>query len=115
MPVTREDLRQRGRRLVCASGDTRFFLVPRNQIGYATQLQVDTSALSGTFGVISVQIRDSFQPISGASGTVIRKEVGVLAGDVIAEDLGGAYPLIGGIDVRVTRSGPIVSLGAVFR
>lgn len=115
MPITREDLRQRGRRLVCASGDTRFFLVPRNQIGQLTNLQVDTAALSGRAGAINIQIRDSFQPISGASGTVIRKQVSVLAGDVIAEDLGGGYPLFGGIDVRVDTSGPIVSLAAVFR
>ena len=115
MPITREDYRQRSRRLVCASGDTRIFLVPRNQIGQATHLQVDTAALSGRAGAISVQIRDSFQPISGASGTVIRKELSVLAGDVIAEDLGGGYPLMGGIDVRVSTSGPIVSLAAMFR
>ena len=115
MPITPEDYRQRGRRLVCASGDTRFFLVPRNQIAHATHLEVDTSDLSGTGGIISVQLLDSFQPISGSSGTVVRKEVGVLAGDVIAEDLGGAYPLIGGVDVRVDVSGPIVSLAAAFR
>lgn len=115
MPVTAQDFRQRGRRLVCASGDTRFFLVPRNQIGYATHLQVDTSDLSGVAGAISVQIRDTFQPISGSSGTVIRKELAVRGGDVIAEDLGGGYPLMGGIDVRVDTSGPIISLAAVFR
>ena len=115
MPITPADLRQRSRRLVCASGDTRFFLVPRNQIGQATQLQVDTSDLSGVAGVISVQIRDSFQPISGSSGTVIRKELGVRAGDVIAEDLGGGYPLMGGVDIRVDVSGPIVSLAVLFR
>ena len=115
MPVSRDDLRQRSRRLVCASGDTRFFLTPRNQIGYATQIQVDTSDLSGVASVISVQIRDSFQPISGSSGTVIRKEFGVRGGDVIAEDLGGGYPLMGGVDVRVDVSGPIVTLSALFR
>jgi len=115
MPVTREDYKQRARRLVCASGDTRFFLVPRNQIAHATHIQVDTSDLSGVAGAISVQIRDSFSPISGSSGTVIRKELAVRGGDVVAEDLGSAYQLIGGIDVRVDVSGPIISLGAVFQ
>ena len=115
MPVTREDYGQRSRRLVCASGDTRFFLVPRNTIGHATQIQVDTSDLSGVASAISVQIRDTFMPISGASGTVIRKEFSVRGGDVIAEDLGGAYPLFGGVDIRVDTSGPIVSLSAAFR
>ena len=115
MPVTREDYRQRSRRLVCASGDTRFFLVSRNKIGYASRIQADTSDLSGVAATITFQIRDSFQPISGASGTVIRKEFSVRAGEVVAEDLGGAYPLFGGVDVRVDVSGPIVSLAAAFR
>ena len=115
MPVTREDYRQRSRRLVCASGDTRFFLVSRHQIGHATQIQVDTSDLSGMAGAISIQLRDSYQPISGSSGTVIRKEFAVRGGDVVAENLGSAYQLIGGIDVRVDVSGPIVTLAAAFR
>lgn len=115
MPITQQDFRQRSRRLVCASGDTRFFLVPRNQLGYATHLEVDASDLSGVAGAISIQIRDSFQPISGSSGTVVRKELAVRGGDVVAEDLGGGYPLFGGVDVRVDVSGPIVSLAAVFR
>lgn len=101
--------------MVCASGDTRFFLVSRNQIGHATQIQVDASDLSGVASAISVQLRDTFQPIGGASGTTIRKEFAVRGGDVIAEDLGGAYQLVGGIDVRVDVSGPIVTLGAAFR
>ena len=115
MPITREDYRQRSRRLVCASGDTRFFLVPRNQIGHASQIQVDTAALSGVASAISIQIRDTFMPISGASGAVIRKQFSVRGGDVIAEDLGGAYPLMGGVDIRTDVSGPIVSLAAAFR
>ena len=115
MPVTREDFGQRSRRLVCASGDTRFFLIPRNKIGQATQIQVDASDLSGVASAISIQLRDTFQPISGASGTTIRKEFSVRGGDVIAEDLGGAYPLFGGVDIRTDVSGPIVSLAAVSR
>ena len=115
MPVTREDYRQRSRRLVCASGDTRFFLVSRNQIAHAAQIQVDTSDLSGVAANISVQLSDTFQPISGSSARVIRKEFSVRGGDVIAEDLGSAYQLFGGVDVRVDVSGPIVSLAAAFR
>lgn len=115
MALSQDYAQKRGRRLVCASGDTRFFLVPRNKIAHASQIEVDASDLSGVASVISVQIRDSFAPISGSSGTVIRKEFGVRGGDIIAEDLDEAYQLIGGVDVRVDVSGPIVSLSALFR
>lgn len=115
MAITRESYRQRGRRLVCTSGDTRFFLVPRNKIGHLSGLEIDTSALSGLFGVITVDIRDSFAAIGQSSGTVVRKSTAVKAGDTISLVLDGEYQLVGGIDVRTNFSGAIVSLAAAFR
>jgi len=115
MAITEESYRQRSRRLVCGSGDTRFFVVPANRVAHATMLEIDTSPLSGLFGVITFDIRDTFLPSGGASGTVVRKSTAVKAGDVVSVVLDGEVQLIGGIDVRVNFSGPIVSLSAAFR
>lgn len=113
--VTRQSYPQRARRLVCTSGDTRFFVVPRNKIGQLSGLEIDSSALSGLFGVITVDIRDSFAAIGQSSGTVVRKSTAVKAGDSISVVLDGEYQLIGGVDVRANFSGIIVSLAAAFR
>lgn len=113
MAFTDLDKRIRGRRLVSASGDTRHFVVPQNRIAYATDLEVDTRNQSGITGVISLQILDSFAPIDGSSSPVIRKEVGVKAGDMVSFAMDGVQ-LVGGVDIRSSFSGPIVSLAAVF-
>lgn len=113
MPFTSLDQRTRGRRLVAGSGDTRFFVVPQNRIAHATELEVDTRNLSGITGVISLQIRDSFAAIDGSSGSVIRKEVGVKAGDMVSFQIAGVQ-LLGGVDIRSSFSGPIVSLAIVL-
>ena len=115
MPLTKEGYKQRSRRLVCASGDTRFWLVPANRIAHLTGMEIDSSAQSGLFGVITVDVRDSFQPISGSSGTQVRKSTAIKAGDVMSLSLDGQVQLLGGIDVRVNFSGPIVTLESAFR
>jgi len=113
--VTREGNKQRGRRLVLASGDTRFWVVPFNRVAQLSSFEVDTSQLSGLFGIIQVDIRDSYAPTGGSSTTVIRKSFAVKAGDALSVVLDGEYQLIGGIDLRTNFSGPIVSLAASFR
>lgn len=115
MPMTREGFLQRGRRLATSSGDTRFFVVPANRIGYLKEVEWDSSGQSGLFGVITIDIRDSYLAIDGASTTVIRKSIAVKAGDVGSIILDGEYQLLGGIDVRVNFGGPVVSLAAAFR
>ena len=99
----------------CGSGDTRFFVTPINQLGYVTRLHVDTAFASGLFGTIQVQVRDVFQALSGSSGSVLRFQTQVLAGDVVDLDPDGAIEVFGGVDVRVNYSGPIVSMSAAFR
>lgn len=115
MAIAEKGLTQRSRRLVCTSGDTRFFVVPTNKIGQATAMEVDTSALSGLFGVITLDVRDSYQAIDGSSTTTVRKSTAVKAGDTISIVLDGEFHLMGGIDIRTNFTGAIVSLSAAFR
>lgn len=115
MAITQQDYRKRGLRLVCTSGDTRFFVVPGNVIAHLADLEVDTRNQSGLAGAIGIQVRDSYAPTGGTSTTAIRKEMAVKAGDVVTVSMDGDFQLIGGVDVRTTISGPIVSISAAFR
>jgi hypothetical protein len=115
MPITKEGYQQRGRRLSTSSGDTRFFVVPANRIAYLTEMEWDTSGQSGLFGVITIDVRDSYLAIDGASTTVVRKSIAVKAGDIGSIILDGEYQLLGGVDVRTNFGGPIISISAAFR
>lgn len=119
MGFSQLDTRNRSRRLVCASGDTRFFLTPGNKQGFITELEVDCSALSGRVGVTTIDIRDTYVPATtgtAATTTAVRKSTAVAPGDVVALSFeSGPIEVIGGVDVRVNNSGPIVSLSTVFR
>lgn len=115
MGLTKLDFSKRGLRLVCQSGDTRFFAVPGNKLAYVTDLEIDTRNQSGIAAVIGIQIRDSYAPTGGTSTTAIRKEIGIKAGDNVTVGMEGEFQIFGGVDIRTTFSGPIVSLSAAFR
>ena len=116
MALTPQSFKQRGRRLVCQSGDTRFFLVPANRPAQLAGIEVDTSNQSGLIGNIEVQIRDSYLASGAAtSTTIVRKSFSVLGGNVESMVVDGEVQLIGGVDVRTSFSGPIVTVSAGFR
>ena len=103
------------RSLVCASGDTTFYTTPGNKIGSIVQMTIDTAYASGQFGTIQINLRDTFGPLGGTSGTVQRYQTQVLAGDVVViPDIVG-IEFFGRLEVRTNLSGPVVSLGAILR
>lgn len=112
------DLKTRSRRLVCASGDTRFFNVSGNKLAYVTEIEVDDSARSGQVAVTTIQLLDAYVPATTGTATtsqVIRKQTAVRAGEVIAVTIEGGAQFFGGLDVRVSSSGPIVTLHAIIK
>lgn len=115
MAVTKDVIPQRSRRLVCTSGDTRFWVTPPNHPALLTQLEVDASSLSGQFGVITLDIRDSYLPSGGSSTTVVRASKAVKAGECVSFVLDGEAIVFGGVDVRCNFPNAVVTLSAAFK
>jgi hypothetical protein len=113
--MRRDDMPVRSYQLDCTSGDTSGLIVPANAIAHLTELEIDTSDISGNIGIATVQVRDTYTPTGGTATTKVRKRVSFECGEVISVDLRNAdIQLLDNIKVRTNISGPIVGVGVAF-
>ena len=83
-------------------------------LAYISDMEIDTRTLSGRLSTVSLDVRDTYTPQGGSETTVVRKSIGVMAGDVIDVDLSEPLHVIGAVALRSNFSGPVVSMTVVL-
>ena len=116
--LTQLDRRVVVRRMACRNGEEIFAVVPQNRIGHVSSMHVDAAYSSGLTGRIQLQLLDYFATIdtgtAETSGSVIRFQTSINAGDVGDITLPEPVPFFGSIRVGSNFSGPIISLGMSY-
>lgn len=116
--LTQLDRRVIVRRMACRNGEEIFSIVPQNRLGKVVGFHADAAYSSGLTGQIQLQLLDYFATIdtgtTETSGSVVRFQTTINAGDVGDIPLPEPIQFFGSIRVGSNFSGPIVSLSMAY-